>query len=130
VLAAQAARRLEEAIAPALGVFHPRVLVTEGTSAGAAALMCWVDASLVSVCALELLNHVAEGAVYKRCQNETCGRLFVRQEGRAKHGQYRKRGVTFCSERCNSQQKQREYRRRNRTTEPQAGARQARREEE
>jgi hypothetical protein len=65
-----------------------------------------------NLCCLELFNHIVEGAVYKTCANETCGREFVRQEGRAEHGQHRTSGVKYCSSTCARAQAQREYRRR------------------
>lgn len=67
---------------------------------------------LYSVCCAELFNHIVEGARYKTCANETCGRLFVRQQGRAEHGQHRTRGVKYCSSECAKAQAQRQYRRR------------------
>ncbi len=70
------------------------------------------DPPLYDICCLELFNHIVERAPYRRCQNETCGRLFVRQSGRARHGQRRTRGVLFCSSSCARAQAQRAYRRR------------------
>jgi hypothetical protein len=64
------------------------------------------------ICCLELFNHIVEEASYKRCANEMCERLFVRQQGRALHGQHRNRGVKYCSPECARAQAQREYRRR------------------
>ncbi len=69
---------------------------------------------LISLMALELYNHACEDAAYKTCQNETCGRLFVRQEGRALHGQHRRTGVKYCTSECARAQAQRSYRRRKR----------------
>lgn len=40
------------------------------------------DVTLFEVLVLELFRHIAEGASYKRCANESCGRTFVRQDGR------------------------------------------------
>jgi hypothetical protein len=64
----------------------------------------------ISECSLELFNHVAEQASYRICANRTCGRLFVRQEGRAKAEQYRLKGVLFCSASCARAETQRQYR--------------------
>jgi hypothetical protein len=66
--------------------------------------------------ALELYNHACEDAVYKICQNETCRRLFVRQEGRSLHGQHRRTGVKYCTSECARAQAQRSYRQRIRAT--------------
>jgi hypothetical protein len=74
------------------------------------------EAALWNVCCLELFNHVVERATYKVCSNETCGRHFVRQEGRAGHGQYRTSGVKYCTAECARAQAQRAYRRRQRAS--------------
>lgn len=78
-------------------------------------------ARLYQACAIELYNHIVERATYHHCANVTCGRQFVHQEGRAHHGQHRKRGVKYCSSSCARSQAQRDYRRRQRTatTDPQ-----------
>lgn len=72
------------------------------------------DVGLWTVCCLELFNHILERAAYKVCSNETCGRLFVRQEGRSAHGQFRMTGVKYCSWSCSRAQAQRQSRRRKR----------------
>jgi hypothetical protein len=71
-----------------------------------------LEAPLYAVCCLELFNHIVEHAQVKICANERCGRPFARQRGRAEHGQYRLRGVKFCSTYCARAQAQRAYRRR------------------
>ena len=65
--------------------------------------------------ALSLYNHIVEDAAYRTGQNETCGRTFVRQHGRAVHGQNRLSGVKYCSAHCARAQAQRQLRRRRRT---------------
>lgn len=65
--------------------------------------------------AAQLYNHVVEGSVYLTCANASCRRLFVRQRGRAEHGQHRTKGVQFCTTTCARAQAQRDYRRRNST---------------
>lgn len=69
---------------------------------------------LYSVMCLELFNHIAEGATYKLCKNETCVNMFVRQQGTATKGQNWTTGVKYCTNDCARAQAQREYRRRKR----------------
>jgi hypothetical protein len=100
---------LENMLSILLRPFPPHLLLLEPhQSAGG----LFGDVSLLNICALELFNHIVESAEYKQCANETCGRLFVRQSGRALHGQHRTRGVKYCSSECARAQAQREYRRR------------------
>jgi hypothetical protein len=72
----------------------------------------WAEVGTWHVRCLELFNHIVEAAPYKTCANESCERLFVRHEGRARHSQHRTRGVKYCSAGCARAQAQREYRRR------------------
>jgi hypothetical protein len=67
---------------------------------------------------LELYVHLAERALYRRCANEPCGRIFVRQRGRAQAGRHRTRGLKYCSRACARAAAQRAYRRRRASAAP------------
>ena len=77
-------------------------------------------ANVYQASCLQLANHIAEQAVYRRCASETCGRLFVRQRGGSKiaslrgaeHGQYHSSGVMYCTPQCARAQAARAARRR------------------
>jgi hypothetical protein len=100
-------RLLSGYLEDALSCFSPRIQfdafrpATPGESPPLYATLC-----------LELFNHIIENAAYRVCANEPCQRMFVRQSGRAQHGQHRTRGVRFCSSTCARAQSQRDYRRR------------------
>jgi hypothetical protein len=109
------ARFLETTLNAALRAFHPRATITRrdrGPEYG------WISGLTVSLycccCCLELFNHIAEEATYRRCQNDRCNRLFVRQKGRAEAGQHRREGVKYCSNYCARVAAQRSYRERQR----------------
>jgi hypothetical protein len=68
--------------------------------------------SLASALMVQLHNLVVDGLEIRRCANETCGRPFARQRGRARKAQYRTTGVIYCDAACAKAQMQREYRRR------------------
>lgn len=72
-------------------------------------------AHLAEFCALELFNHIAASEAHRHCQN--CGQLFVRQYGRAEHGQSRLQGVMYCSRLCAQAKASRDYRQRRRVKE-------------
>ena len=106
---------LDHGLRMALRPFSPRVTWLHSDSPAATPYGRGSESiSLFSICALELFNHMCENAAYRRCANETCGRFFVRQKGRAVHGQHRTSGVKYCSAECARAQAQRAYRRRKR----------------
>lgn len=114
-----AAFLLEDGLDLALAPFHPRVfqpLPAHRQRRLSPSQPFGQGTPAFFLCCLELFNHIAEHATYKRCSNETCARLFVRQTGRAAHGQYRRRGVKYCSAECAKAQAQRAYRRRKAAT--------------
>jgi len=65
-----------------------------------------------SAMALQIRNDVALGTPWRVCANEPCNILFARQIGRAEAGQYREKGVKYCSKNCARAQVERERRRR------------------
>jgi hypothetical protein len=73
-----------------------------------------MPSNLASALMVQLHNLIVDGLDIRRCANETCGRPFTRQRGRALKGQYRNSGVIYCDAACAKAQMQREYRRRNR----------------
>jgi hypothetical protein len=68
-------------------------------------------ATLYQALALQIFNHLIRGIPYRDCANETCGKLFDVQTGRAEHGQYRSDAI-YCSRACARAQVQRMYHRR------------------
>lgn len=70
------------------------------------------EASTYGVMCLQLANHIAERAPYRRCP--ACGRLFVRKvDARYQKGQNRVRGgVTYCSSACTNRAARQAHRRR------------------
>lgn len=81
---------------------------------------------LLTATACQLHNitlDVADGLPLRECANESCERYFLRQRGTAQQGQYRSKGVIYCSGRCANTQAQREKRRRDRERKAKGGAR-------
>lgn len=76
-----------------------------------------IPPDIYSILCLQLFNHVVENAVYRRCHNEKCERLFVRQRGRSKTpGRNRLTGVLYCSDYCARAQGQRDLRKNKKDT--------------
>jgi hypothetical protein len=73
--------------------------------------------SLYPALCLQLANHIAERATYRRCANEKCRRFFVRQLGGAQFGQHHSTGVLYCSPQCARAQASRMVRRRKKNRE-------------
>jgi hypothetical protein len=103
-------RRWEENVNAAMRPMQVHVVVREE---GDAWSRPWGTASpnAYTVMATQLVNFVAEGATSRRCASETCGRVFVRQRGRARY-QGRTEGTMYCDRRCAKAQAERERRRR------------------
>jgi len=101
-------RSFEELLNLALRPFQVRAIVGVGDNPFGVQ-----DVNSYSAMALQLANHIAEAATHRRCANETCGRLFVRQHGGAIYADQRhSTGVRYCTPLCARAQAQREYRRR------------------
>ena len=101
-----------------LSPFHPQVhLERERSGTPVPDRKEWTSGGTVplyATCCLELYNHLAQNATYRYCANQTCQRLYVRQTGRAEHGQHRQHGTLYCSTHCARAQAQRNYRTRQR----------------
>jgi hypothetical protein len=115
-----AATFLAQALGPGLEPFHPQVLLGDASQSPYQGRR---PPTLYEACCLQLYIHIAENATYRVCANESCGRLFVRQSGRAKYGQHRTGGVKYCTVECARAQAQRQYRRRKSDQPPRADKR-------
>lgn len=107
---------LEIYLTDGLAAFHPRVWTRDTREEVVFDIPLWQ-----TMC-LELFNHLAASAPYRVCASETCGRLFVQQSGRSRHGQHRAEGVKYCSSSCARAQANRMYRRRQRIATQKASA--------
>ena len=99
---AASADYLNDVIASGLASITPVLSVSSGPEERDAVL----ELNLHALCCLELFNHVAAANDFPRCANESCARLFVRDE------RARRRGMRYCSRTCARAQAQREFRRR------------------
>jgi predicted RNA-binding Zn ribbon-like protein len=88
------------------GLAPVRPRVTLAVNGGDAAEPPLLDLTLYALSCCELFNHVVSGNDFRVCANESCERLFVRDETA------RRRGVLYCSRTCARAQAQREFRRR------------------
>ncbi len=99
---AASAEYLNDVITSGLTSITPVLALNNGPEERGAVL----DLNLHALCCLELFNHVVGGNDFARCANESCARLFVRDE------RARRRGMRYCSRTCARAQAQREFRRR------------------
>ena len=61
---------------------------------------------------LQVLAWLASAETIRRCANTSCGRPFVRHQGRARGGSTHAQGVKYCSAGCAKAQSSRAYRQR------------------
>jgi hypothetical protein len=107
---ARADESFVEQLNSGLTTFHVRLI---GSNAPGGVSVGQMQPDLVDVLHLQLWNLVVEGLPIRRC--EFCGSEFVRQTGRAEHGQHRTSGeLMYCSRRCARNSAQRSYRQRKR----------------
>ena len=80
-----------------LAPFAPRLALS--TTPNAAETGPPPCSELYNVICLEIFNDLAGGSTFRTC--EKCGRVFVRQRGRAVYGQHkREANLRYCSKRC------------------------------
>jgi hypothetical protein len=103
----QAMNRGLEAFGPRAEIYRPQL----GEFPGYRVLRI-TDASPWQIAMACLWNDMLAGESYRICQNETCGRVFQHQLGRATQAQHRSTGVRYCSATCARAQANRAYRRR------------------
>ena len=109
----EAMRMLEEGLNAGLAPFHVRLEIVDVVEDDDLFAYGRPSPSVYQAMCLQLANHIAENAEYRRCAAQGCEQLFVRQHGRAKYGQHRTRGVLrYCSDDCANRQAQRNHRRR------------------
>ena len=90
--------------------FHVRVDVTVGEQPLARES---TEPNLYAALCLQLANAIAEEATTRICANVNCGRLFIRQRGRAAYDQHRSDAI-YCSAQCARAVAARAWRRRKR----------------
>ncbi len=107
-----AAAMLVAGLNAALDPFHVRLEQT--SEDGSLTLWGSASANIYQILCLQLANHIAEHARYRRCAADDCGRPFVRKLGHERD-RHRAHGVLhFCSDECANRQAQRDHRKKNR----------------
>ncbi|MHB8329140.1 MAG: hypothetical protein ACYDD6_05900, partial [Acidimicrobiales bacterium] len=92
--------------------FRARVEYARELPGGAEHIYGAPAAGLYSAACGQIFNLLVSEETARRCENATCGRVFVHQLGGAVYGQYRSKGVRFCTPSCAKAETQRQYRRR------------------
>lgn len=100
----QAQLWLAQFLTAGLGEYHLGVELAGHTA--------WKTGGTYAGVCLQLANEIDENVSYRSCANDRCGRVFYRQRGRAAKGQYKRRGVAYCSVECARAQAQRDWRQR------------------
>lgn len=70
--------------------------------------------SSYAVACSQLFNQIVRDAPFHVCAAQDCRRLFVHQRGAAREGQYRTKGVDYCSRTCSVRVNVRKHRERQR----------------
>ena len=70
------------------------------------------NVGLYSAACRQIFNFAAQEQTARRCENATCGRVFVHQLGGAKFRQHRSTGIRYCTPECARAEASRQYRRR------------------
>ena len=104
----QAAAMLESGLTCGIRTFQPAVISGSARERGRPWFIAGINVSLYEYCCAEIYNHLLEGAMFKVC--EKCGKVFVRQSGRARAGQNRLTGVRYCSSYCGNAAQQKRLR--------------------
>jgi hypothetical protein len=107
-----AAELVRQGIRSGLVPFHPELRIKTHPGDNRWHTLYGGGMDFYFICCLEVYNHIAEDASLRACANERCPNLFVHQQGGARYGQHRSRGVKYCSLSCARAQAQREYRKR------------------
>ncbi len=90
---------------PALECFHPLVLGPEDD---------WPVVGTYSALAAQIFNRVVSGEGFRHCEEETCGRPFIRYMSRTARSRSNPAKARFCSQRCSDRFFNREFRQRER----------------
>ena len=101
---------LVDFVGQALAPYHPRVEFSRGDVMSPPLGAPRPD--LAAGLFLQIFNMWVDDLGPSKCDNEGCGRMFLRKQGPSQTGRRRSAGVKYCSDRCAQSQAQRMYRRR------------------